>query len=333
MRRRDFIAGVVAAGLIGQAQAQQSAKVYRIAVVHPSLPIAEMSETGSSPASRAFFQRLRELGYVEGQNLLVARYSGEGREDRFSELAREAVRNDPAVIVANGDRLTRDIKAATDVIPVVTVVADPTAFGIVASMAHPGQNITGVTGTGGLEIWGKRLGLLREMVPTASRVGYLASRRVWQAPENATLKEVAQKMEVSIVGPPLEPPIKEPEYRRVFAAMAQEHADALLVGDHPENSTNRALIVTLAEEYRLPAIHFYPEIARIGGLLAYGPDYADLFRHMADQVAQILTGTKPGDIPFLQPTKFTLAINMRAAKALGITVPPTLLIAADEVIE
>jgi ABC-type uncharacterized transport system substrate-binding protein len=119
----------------------------------------------------------------------------------------------------------------------------------------------------------------------------------------------------------------------VFAAMAQEHADALLVGDHPENSTNRALIVALAEEYRLPAIHFYPEIAHIGGLLAYGPDYADLSRHMADEVAQILAGTKPGDIPFLQPTKFTLAVNLKTAKALGITVPPTLLIAADEVIE
>jgi ABC-type uncharacterized transport system substrate-binding protein len=332
MNRRAFIAGIAAMSAIRRAQAQEKARVYRIALVHPSLPVSEMHEQGNYFYS-AFFQKLRELGYVEGQNLSVARYSGEGQEDHFADLAREIVLKAPDVISANGDRLTRDIKAATNSIPIITVVADPTAFGIVASMARPGQNITGVTGTGGLQIWGKRLGLLHEMVPSASRVAYLASRRVWEAPENTILKSVAQEMNIVILGPPLEGPIREPEYRRVFAAMIEEHADALLVGDHPENSTNRGLIVALADEFRLPAIYFYPEIARLGGLLAYGPDYADLSRHMANQVAQILNGTKPGDIPFLQPTKFTLAFNLKTAKALGITVPPTLLIAADEVVE
>ncbi|HEV2549202.1 MAG TPA: ABC transporter substrate-binding protein [Stellaceae bacterium] len=332
MKRRDFIAGGVAATAVGHARAQQNAKVHRIAVAHPSTPVNDISEQGTY-FYRAFFQKLRELGYGEPQNLSVARYSGEGQEDRFAEMAREVVRNGPDVIVAAGDRLTRDIRAATDAIPIVTVVADPVALGIAASLAHPGQNMTGVTGTGGLEIWGKRLELIREMVPSASRVAYLASRRVWEAPETGTLKDVAREMNIVILGPPLESPIRHAEYRRVFAAMAQERANALVVGDHPENSTNRGLIVALAAEFRLPAIHLYPEIAQIGGLIAYGPDYADLSRHMADQVGQILNGAKPGDIPFMQPTKFTLAINLKTAKALGITVPPTLVIAADEVVE
>ena len=140
-------------------------------------------------------------------------------------------------------------------------------------------------------------------------------------------------MQISLVGPPLQAPFNEAEYRRVFAAMAQAGADALLVNGGPENFGNRQLIVELAEKARLPAIYVFREFTDIGGLMSYGVNLGDLLRHAADQIDQILKGTKPGDIPFYQPTKFELIINLRTAKALGITVPPTLLIAADEVIE
>ena len=333
MRRRDFIAGlVVSSTVIPRANAQQGAKVYRIAVVHPSQPVADLSETGLS-RYRAFFQRLRELGYIEGQNLAVERYSGEGQTEHFAELAAEVIRGTPDLIFVPGSRLTLGIKAATDTVPVVTVVSDPVAFGVVSSLARPGRNITGVTTDAGVDIRGKRFELLHEMVPAASRVAHLASRRVWEGPEGAVMREAAERIKVSLVGPPLDTPLTEAEYRRVFAAIVREGADALSVASQNENLTKRRLIVELAEKARLPAIYAYREYIDIGGLMAYGPDNQDVYRHAADQVDQILKGTKAGDIPFYQPTKFALIINLTTAKALGIAVPDSILAQADEVIE
>ena len=333
MRRRDFIAGAVAASAIRRAQAQQKATVFRIGVVSPSDPVADMSETGSWPRWRAFFLRLRELGYVEGQNLVVKRYSGEGRTEQFAELAAQAVRDESDVIYVVGDRLVREVKAATDKVPVVAIVGDPISQGIVSSLARPGGMITGITVAASLEIDGKRLELLREIVPSVSRVGYLCSRGLWEAPYAAALREAARTIKISLVGEPLDAPFNEAEYRRVFAAMTRAGADALYVAGQPENSANGPLIVQLAEKSQLPAMYSYPEFADIGGLVAYGIDLPDIMRHAADQVDQIFKGMKAGEIPFYQPTKFALAINLKTAKAFGITVPPTLLIAADEVIE
>jgi putative ABC transport system substrate-binding protein len=336
MRRRDFfslVGGVVVAAVPRFARSEQ-VKVYHLAVVHPSRSVSDMTETGSA-GYRAFFQRLHELGYVEGQNLSVERYSGEGQTERFAKLTAEVIRGKPDVIFAVSMRLTRDFKTATDTIPVVAMVTDPLVDssglpGIVSSLARPGGNITCIASIGGWEIATKSLQLLREMVPSVSKVGYLVSRRLW---EYKPLFEAAQKMKVSIIGPPLDPPLQEAEYRRVFAAMTEAGADALFVSDQSEHWEKRRLIVELAEAARLPAIYPYPEFAGVGGLMAYGADNVDLFRHAADPVDQILKGTKPGDIPFYQPTKFPLVINIKTAKAIGLTVPPSLLIAADEVIE
>jgi putative tryptophan/tyrosine transport system substrate-binding protein len=336
MRRRNFLCvlyGAVIATVPLFARAQQKAKVYRIAVVSPSEPVSELTETARRASYRAFFQRLRQLGYIEGQNLAVARYSAEGRADHFAELAREVVRGNPDLIVVTSARLTLDFKAATDAIPVVATVADPVAFGIVSSLSRPGGNITGATADAGVEIEGKRLELLREMVPAASRVAYLASRRVWEGPYTAAIRVAAQKINISLIGPPLADALQEAEYRRVFAAMTQEGADALVVSDQAEHLTNRSLIVELAATARLPAIYAYRDFTDIGGLMAYGADTRDMWRHTAGQVDQILKGTKPGDIPFYLPTKYELVINLKTAKALGIAVPPSLLIAAGEVIE
>jgi putative ABC transport system substrate-binding protein len=204
MRRRDFfslIGGAVVAAVPRFARAEQ-AKVYRLAVVHPSHPLSDLTETGS-PGYRAFFQRLRQLGYVEGQNLSVERYSGEGRTERFTELTAEVIRSKPDVIYSNSTRLTRDFKAATDTVPVVVNVTDPVAEGLVNSLARPGGNITGIAISAGAEIAGKYVELLREMVPAASKVGYLCSRRIW---EYKPLQDAAQRMKISLVGPPLAAP-------------------------------------------------------------------------------------------------------------------------------
>jgi putative ABC transport system substrate-binding protein len=329
--RRELLAGFVASATMRSARAQQ--KVYRLAIVDPSQPLINLSEQGNSPSFRAFFQRLRELGYVDGQNLTVERYSGEGRTEHFADLASEAVRDNPDIMYVVGDRLAKGVKAATSTIPVVTIVGDPIAQGIVVSLARPAGNITGITVDTGAEIDGKRLSLLREMVPTASKVGFLASRVLWEASYAAALREAAQSFNLTLIGPPLDAPFNEAEYRRVFGAMAQSGADAVIVFGQPENLKNGGLIVQLAEQARLPTMYSYPELAEIGGLIAYGVNLSDISRHAAEQIDQVLKGTKPSEIPFYQPTKFVLAVNRKTAKALGITVPPTLLIAADEVIE
>ena len=316
---------------MGRAEAQQRARVYRIAVVNPSMPVGDMNETGSR-LYRAFFQRLRQLGYVEGQNLSVERWSGEGRTEHFAELAGEVVRSKPDLIFVQEYRLMRYFKPATDTIPMVGYGGDPTAFGIVSNLARPGGNITGVmgdTGTG----FGKPFQFIREMIPAASRAAFLASPAIWDSPYGPAIREQAQKMGMSLLGPPLTAPFQEAEYRRVFAAMVQEGADALLVSGQMENTTNRRLIVELAEKYRLPAIYTWRDFTEIGGLLAYGADLQDVSRHAAEQVDQIFKGTKPGDIPFYQPTRFELTINLKTAKALGLTIPFSLIASADEVIE
>ena len=333
MRRRDFIVGLLCAAPAELARAQQKAQVYRIAVVSPSEPVGAMSETGSRTGYHAFFLRLRQLGRIDGQNISVARYSGLGQTEHFAELAREVVRGNPDLIVVTSSRLTREIKAATNTIPVVSVGADPVGFGIVSNLARPGGNITGSTSDAGVEIMGKSLELLREMVPTASRVAWLASPAYWASPFAAALREAAQRMKISIIGPPLDPPFDEAGYRRVFEAMMQEGVDALVVPDQPEHFTKRRLIVGFAEKARIPAIYPSRVFADVGGLMAYGVDIRDLYRHAAEQVDQVLNGTKPSDIPFYQPTKFELVINLKTAKALGLTIPQSLLLRADQVIE
>jgi putative ABC transport system substrate-binding protein len=337
MRRRDFIIllGGTAVAWPLMARAQQPAKVHRIAIVHPSAPVADMSEIGDYPPYVALFKELRRLGYAEGRNLTVERYSAEGREERITELAREVVRAKPDVIVAPTNRVVLSLKAVTDTIPVVGSTADPVASGIVASLARPGGNITGVSVDAGLETWGKRLQILREVIPTASKVGFLASRAVWvpSHAEGKAMREAAEQAGISLLGPPLESPIQEGEYRRVFGAMGQEHADGLIVSDQAENMVHRRLIVDLAENARLPTIYPFREFFEIGGFMAYGSDVAGLFRRIAGYVDQILRGAKPGEIPIYLESKFELLLNLKTAKALGIEMPTSLLVRADEVIE
>jgi putative ABC transport system substrate-binding protein len=313
-------------------RAQQPTKPHRIAIVHPAVSIAEMNERADEPYYPAFSKELRRLGYIEGENLVVARYSGEGQEERFSELCREAVQTKPDVIVATSARLTLALKAATDTIPIIASMTDPVAFGIVTSISRPGGNITGVSVEAGLEIWGKRLQLLHEAVPSASKIGFLGSRSAWRMPQVSALREAAQQLQISLHGPPLESP-QQQEYRRVFAAMELQHVDALIIGDQADNRVHGRLIREWANNARLPAVFPYREDFAIGALMAYGPSLTDTYRRLASYVDQVLKGAHPGELPVYLASQFDLVINLSTARPLGLAIPPSLLVRADEVIE
>jgi ABC-type uncharacterized transport system substrate-binding protein len=332
MKRREFLITLVLSATMPCAHAQQPGKLYHIAIVHPTAPVAELTETGTARFI-ALFKELRRLGYVEGQNIAVERYSGAGRTEHF-ELASEVVRKKPDLILAITSRMVQNFKAATATIPIVGLMADPVQMGIVESLARPGGNITGVCTDSGLEIWGKRLELLREAVPGISRAGFLASRRVWESPSGiAALRPAAERMGVSIIGPPLEGILQEAEYRRVFDAMIQGRPDAVIVSDQVENQWNVRLIVEFAANNRLPTIYPYREEVEAGGLMAYATDLLNIYRRAAGYVDQILKGANPGEIPIYLAVKFELVVNLKAAKAIGLTIPPSLLLRADAVIE
>ena len=333
MRRRDFITALgTAATWPLAARAQQPAKMKRIAFVRPAGPVSEVSVSGR-PYYRAFFEELSRLGYVEGQNLRVERYSGEGRPERYGELARDVVNTHPDLIVAVAARLSLDFKTATTTIPIVTLIIDPIAMGLVASIARPGGNITGVTIAGGLGLIGKRMGLLVEALPKMSTVGFLVSRPYWEDPRGAAAREAAKQAGISLKAALLGNAFNEAEYQRVFRSMEQDRADALIVSEENEHLAYRATIIELAAKGRVPAIYALREFVEVGGLMAYSIDLADIFRRVAYLIDKILRGANPGDIPFYQPTKFELSINLKTAKALGLEIPAMLLARADDVIE
>jgi putative ABC transport system substrate-binding protein len=224
-------------------------------------------------------------------------------------------------------------KAATTTIPIIGTTIDPVAAGIVSNIARPGGNITGVSINAGPEFSGKYVELLREAVPGLSSVGLLASRKVWEFPEGLAMQEAARRVQISLIGPPLEYPLDGAEYSRVVAAMAQAGARALIVFNQAQNYENMRLIIELADKGRLPAIFPFRRSCELGGLMAYGPDEAETRRQLVNQFAQVLRGTSPGDIPFYQPTKFELVINLKTAKLLGLSLSPDFLSIADEVIE
>jgi len=332
MKRREFIAGLLVAASLRHARAQQPAKVHRIAIVTYGIPIAETTETGSFPFWRALFRELRRFGYIEGRNLIVERYSV---ERPTVELARDVVRSKPDAIFSLSPWVFL-LKPLTATIPIVAILPDPVGFGLVASLAHPGGNITGASLDAGPEVETKRLELLKEAFPQASRVGVLAPRygplpgrsRYWEQ-----LQEAAQRLGLLLVAPRLEGTLQETEYRRFFEVLAQEHVDSLFMGREGESWVYRRLIVELAEKNRLPAIYPYRDYVEAGGLMAYSVDFVELWTQAAGCIAQVLNGASPGDIPIYQATTFKLVINVKAANAIGLTIRPSLLARADEVIE
>jgi putative ABC transport system substrate-binding protein len=286
----------------------------------------------ASPLVEAFRQGMRERGWVEGETIAIEFRWAEGELERFPGLASELVRLKVDVIVAiGGTPASLAAKQATDTIPIVMAVgADPVGTGLVASLAQPGGNITGLT-LFTPELEGKRLELLKEAVPGLSRVAVLANPvNPFSASAVRTAEGAAQALRIPLQL--LE--VRDPsEFEDAFAAMTRAQADALVVLPDPMLAAQRKRIVGLAAEHRLPAMYGFREDAEAGGLMAYATNYPDILWRAAAFVDKILKGAKPADLPIEQPTKFELIVNLKTAKALGLTLPPLLLFQADEVIQ
>jgi ABC-type uncharacterized transport system substrate-binding protein len=279
----------------------------------------------------AFRQGLRELGYVEGQNIAIEYRSAEGKDERLPGLAAELVRLKVDVIVAASPPAIEAAKQATKTIPIVfTVSGDPVAEGFVASLARPGGNLTGLT-TIGPELVGKQLEMLKTVAPKVSRVAVLQNpSNQGHAPMLRQAEGAARALGVQLQVLKARTPS---EIEAAFAAMSNQRAGGVLVLRDAVFRTLRAQIAALAAKNRLPAVYGLREEAEAGGLMAYGASVPQLFRRAATYVDKILKGAKPADLPVEQPTKFELVINLKTAKALGLTIPPSLLGQADQVIQ
>ena len=323
MDRRTFL-GTLTGGLLAAplaVEARQPGRMPRVGVV------------GSSPAPHydGFARGLHDLGYLQGQNIAIEwRWYGQGAE-RLADLLAELVRLDADVIVAAAFPATRAAQEATSTIPIVMVaVADPVGVGFVASLAKPGGNITGLTSVNP-ELSGKRLELLKELAPRASRMAVL-----WNAvnPGQALMvrrtEAAAHASGITIISLEVR---EEKDFESQFAVAARSRVGALITLQDPFTFVHRRRIVDLAAKGRLPAIYEDPQFVGAGGLMSYGPNLLDLFRRTAVYVDKILRGAKPSDLPIEQPTKYELVINLKTAKALGLTIPQSLLLRADQVIE
>jgi putative ABC transport system substrate-binding protein len=333
MRRRDFISliGSAAAAWSIAVRAQQSS-TQRIAIFHPAIPTTLLTETGGGSAWRTFFAELRRLGYVEGENLIIERYSAEGHHERYADLVREIVTRKPNLIVTGTNPVVAAFTTATNTIPIVAFMLDPLKAGLVTSLSRPGGNLTGITLDAGIEIWGKRLQVLKEAIPSTAKAAFLGMREGWEGSSGQVLRDAGDRLGISLTfmlpqeGTPA-------ELERVFAAIEQQRPDAVLVSGEGDLYANRQLIAELAEKKRLPMMCPYRDYVEAGALMGYAVDLAELLTRMADDVHQILKGAKPGDIPIYQATKFELLINLKTAKTLGLTLPPPLLAQAAEIIE
>ena len=326
MKRRAFLRGVVLGPLlVSLAQAQRAGKVYQIGYLW----------LGPRPADGALDPSLRqtlmELGYVEGKNVKYVGRWGEGKREQLPALAAELVALKVDVIVAVGAPATEAAKSATSTIPIVMAfAADPVGLGLIDSLARPGGNITGVSDQA-IELSAKRLEILKEAVPTATRIAVL-----WNAQDRAmTLRYGQIDKAARVLGVTVQPlGVREPDdFDRAFTTMSRERPDAFFMVTDSLTTLNRQRVLDFANAHGIPAMYEYAFLVRDGGLISYGPDHDEALRRTAVYVDRILKGTKPSELAVEQPTKYYLVINIKTAKVLGLTVPQSLLLRADEVIQ
>jgi putative ABC transport system substrate-binding protein len=329
MRARTLLTVTVTLGILSPslaAGAGQAPKIARIGYLIPSAPAAAAQNV------EAFRQGLRELGYVEGKTFVLELRYGEARAERLPELARDLVGLQADVIVAAADVSVAAIKRKTQTIPIVIPnSADPVGTGLVASLARPGGNVTGLS-TISPELSAKRLELLREAVPRLSRVAFLWNPDVpGHTLQYKEVEAAARLLRLQLQGVEVRGP---DDLERAFSAVRKGRAQALTnAWPNPVLFANRRQLASLAQRNRLPSMHGQKEFVDAGGLMSYGPHLPDLYRRAAVYVDKILKGTKPADLPVEQPMRFELVLNMKTAKALGITFPPTIMVRVDRVIE
>jgi putative ABC transport system substrate-binding protein len=328
MRRREVI-GLLGAAAIGwplAARAQQPSKVYRLG------QLSGGTAASRTPLLAAFMRGMRDLGYIEGQNLVVEHRYAEGRFETLPALARDLLAWNPDVLFVSTTPASLAAKAATSTVPIVMVsVADPLGVGLIASLSRPGGNVTGVTNIGA-ELAGKRLEILKEIVPDASRIAVLIN----PDDQNALLQMQDARLAAGKLGVQLEPVLHirgGGDLNGAFEAAARARAGAALRMIDPLAAALREPTVALAAKYRLPMIYAFREDVAAGGLVSYGTSLPDQYRQAATFVHKIFNGAKAADLPVEQPTRFELAVNLKTAKALGLSVPSMLLARADEVIE
>ena len=304
------------------AEAQQPKKVPRIGFLSPAYEPSSVSE--------AFVGGLHELGYIEGRNITIEYRHGQGRFDRLPELAGEMVRLKVDVIFARGLQAAKAAKDATKTIPIVTVASDPVGSGLVASLARPGGNVTGLDLTW-QELGEKYLELLKEVVPRFSHVAV-----IWN-PDGAgmslrftEIRGAAQTLRVRLQS--LEVRGSDPDFESALKTATKGRVQGVIVLGNPIFRTHKTRLLNLTEKSRLPAVYEDGEFVDAGGLMSYGPNFAHLYRRAAYYVDRILKGAKPADLPVERPTKFELIINLKAAKQIGLTIPPNVLVRADKVI-
>jgi putative ABC transport system substrate-binding protein len=328
MKRREFITilggAAVAWPLAARAQ-QQVANVYRIGILEPT-PRALNGDTFD-----AFRRGLHEFEYIEGQNLVIEYRSADGHNERFPNLATELARLNVDLILARGTPAALAAKNATRTIPIVLLgVGDPVAQRLVASLAHPGANITGLSAVA-TELYAKRLELLTELVPRVARIAFLTNMS--NPNEQLNWEQIETAARALGIGSQLLDVRKPEDFGRTFDDASEQHVDGLVVALDGLLLENQQIIIDLAVKHRLPAVYGSSEFIIHGGLAAYGPSYPDLYRRAANYVHKILKGARPADLPVELPTKFQLLINLKTAKALGLDVPLQLQQRADEVIE
>ena len=309
-------AGAAAWPLVGRGQSPR-----HLALCHSAIPANTLTESLGPFWVRRLLEELRRLGLAEGVNLVIDRFSAEGRSDRFAAVAEAIVASKPDVIVSNLNGLVKAIMTATATTPIVAIMSNPLAAGLVASLGMPGGNLTGVSVDAGPGMASRRLQLLSEALPAAARFAYLEQKgespRLFSRP--VSVKTLPQ--------------VDEATLRNTFADITEQRFDAAIVSEGGSFLAHRKLIVELAATHRLPVAYPFRDYWELGGLFAYAPELGELANRMALDVRNILDGVNPAGIPIYQPTKFELLVNLRTARALGLSIPQLLLAQADDVIE
>jgi putative tryptophan/tyrosine transport system substrate-binding protein len=332
MKRRTFMAGL--GGITAwplAARAQTAAKTFRVGFVLARAPQALMA--GPEPVNlivRLFLRAMREAGYNEGQNLILERRSAEGQYDRFAEIITELVARKVDVIVTINNDLTAVAKRITTTVPIVMGSSqDPVGNGLIASLARPGDNVTGITVHSGSEIDGKRLQILSEAVPKAKRIACLSTTPQWDSPAGQQVRDAAKTLGINLLHAAHTPTV----YDDAFQLIVREKVEAVLVPQDAYVTPNRQQIADFVVKNSLPGIFPIREIVDDGGLMSYGVNNFAQMQRVVSLIDKVLKGAKPEDLPVEQPTKFQMLVNLRAAKTLGLEMPTSILIRADEVIE